>query len=84
MTDINTPVITVITVMEDLAPFLNKEITLKNGNGEKHTGFLVGRGFVGKTRGSIGKAYLKYKKKNGLPGNKGVNIFPKQTIIEIG
>lgn len=74
----------VIKSMKDLKPFLNTEIRLKNEGAEQVVGVLIALCFVGKTKKSIGKAWVEYKKENGLPGNKGVNIFPDQTIIETG
>ena len=72
----------VIKTMQDLTKYYGNKVSLANGE-EKKSGLLKGLTFVGKTRGSIGKAYLAYSKKNGLEGSKGVDIFSGRTEVEV-
>ena len=73
---------TVIKSMKDLVKYYRKKVSLANGE-EKKSGLLKGLTFVGKTRGSVGRAYLAYSKKNGLEGSKGVDIFSGRTEVEV-
>ncbi|KKT86501.1 MAG: hypothetical protein UX26_C0005G0010 [Parcubacteria group bacterium GW2011_GWC1_45_9] len=55
----------VIKTMQDLTKYYGNKVSLANGE-EKKSGLLTALAFVGKTRGSVGRAYLAHRKKNGM------------------
>ncbi len=69
--------------MRDFHPFNGRCVVIKNDKGELITGPLEALCYVGKTRGSIGKAYVGYRKRNGLRGHMGIHVFPGKTQIDL-